>query len=140
MKERFAQAHMKAAYIYADLSYCKKRKVGCIIVKNNRIISIGINGTEPGTCNCCEDEFGNTKSTVIHAEDNAIRKLEHNPEELEGSSLFVTYSPCIPCITKCIKYKIKEVYYNTLPTKQEEMDFLTQSGIDSYYLLSKNIK
>ena len=98
MQYRYAYAHMKVAQIYAELSHCKKRKVGCIIVTNSNHIVIGYNGTEPNTCNCCEDSSGNTLSTVIHAEHSAIRKLEHLPEELVGASVFVTYSPCIPCI------------------------------------------
>lgn len=134
MKERIALAHMRAALVYADLSYCKKRKVGCIIVKDDRVISIGYNGTEPGACNCCEDEFGNTLPNVIHAEHNAIKKLKDSPDELAGSSLFVTYGPCIPCITLCKQYNIKEIYFGTMPTKKEELDFLNQIGIDAYYL------
>ena len=117
----------------------KNAKLG-VLFKDDRIISIGYNGTEPGECNCCEDIDGNTLPTVIHAEHNAIKKLEHSPTELKGSSIFVTYGPCIPCVSLCMKYKIKELYFGTMPTKEEELDFLSKSGIDMYYLPIKNNK
>ncbi|MGZ8890255.1 MAG: deaminase [Nitrososphaeraceae archaeon] len=134
MKERHTHAHMRAALVYANLSYCDNRKVGSVIVKNNSIIAIGYNGTPPNTCNCCEDEFGNTLPEVIHAEHNAIKKLEHDPSSLEGSIVFVTYGPCINCIQLMQQYKIKSVYYGTHPTKQEEIHFLEESGMEMNFL------
>lgn len=140
MKECYANAHMRVALIYADLSHCKKRKVGCVIVTTNNDIVIGYNGTPPNTCNHCEDKYGNTLPHVIHAEHNAIKKLEHRPELLRGSSVFVTYGTCIQCTELLIKYEVKELYYGAMQTKQEEIDFLNQSGIKGYYLPIEHLK
>lgn len=140
MKERIASAHMRSAFIYADLSYCERRKVGCVIVKNDRIISIGYNGTPSGWDNCCEDkqymttdapvvldpktvieqwphedEIGRyrlvTKPEVNHAELNAIAKLAASNESGQGASVFITHSPCIDCARLLSTIGIKEVYY-----------------------------
>lgn len=111
MKQREALAHMRSAFNYADLSHCERKKVGCVIVKENRIISIGYNGTPPGWDNCCEDEDGNTKPVVIHAEKNAIGKLAQSHESGNGASAFVTCSPCVDCADLLSVSGIKEIYY-----------------------------
>lgn len=111
MKERYKKAHMKAAFVYADLSYCVKRKVGCIAVKNDTVVAFGFNGTEPGEPNCCEDKDGNTHSGVVHAEENMIRKLERDGISPDGVSVFVTKVPCEKCAQRIIDYKIPEVFY-----------------------------
>ena len=112
MKKRYAEAHMKVAYLYAELSYCERRKVGCVIVKDDRIISIGYNGTMSGWSNCCEDEHGKTKPEVSHAEENAITKLAASTESGEGASVFVTTAPCLPCSKMLANMKVNEVYYS----------------------------
>lgn len=111
MKEKEARAHMLSAYNYADLSYCIRKKVGCVIVKDNRIISIGYNGTPPGWDNCCETEDGKSKPEVIHAELNAIGKLAKSTESGKGASVFVTCEPCIECAVLISVSGIAEVYY-----------------------------
>lgn len=118
MKERQSKAHMRAAQVYADLSYCNRLKVGCVIVKDHRIISIGYNGTPPGADNRCEDENNVTYDSVIHAEDNAIRKLEQSPETGDGASLFVTTAPCFLCAGLILNAGVREVFYN-IPYKNE---------------------
>jgi dCMP deaminase len=131
MKLRQRYAHMKAAYVYADLSYCDRRKVGCVIVKDDRIISIGYNGTPPGHNNCCEDSEGNTLSTVIHAEANAINKLKQDfPDMLEGSTCFVTTVPCPECAKLIIDAKITAVsYVERRRTKPDGVEQLEKHGI-----------
>lgn len=137
MKKRYIQAHMSAAEVYAQLSSCKRKQVGCVIVKHeitgDRIISIGYNGTVPGECNTCEDEKGNTLPHVIHAEDNALKKLTYNDDSLYGSSLFVTLEPCINCAKLIIRAKISVVYYrqlrNTTSLSQEGVRYLQDNGV-----------
>lgn len=111
MKEKEVLAHMRSAFNYAELSHCERKKVGCVIVKENRIISIGYNGTPPKWDNCCEDENGNTKPEVIHAEKNAIAKLARSHESGENASMFLTCSPCIDCAVLLATSGIREVYY-----------------------------
>jgi dCMP deaminase len=111
MKEKFIQAHMKAAFVYADLSHCKKRKVGCVIVKEDSILSFGYNGTPAGEDNCCEDEFGITKPNVKHAEYNAIKKLKQHNIQADGAAIIITKIPCIKCAYKIIKARITSVYW-----------------------------
>lgn len=111
MKYKIALAHMHSAFNYAELSYCEKKKVGCVIVKENRIISIGYNGTPPGWANCCEDKDGKTLPHVYHAEANAIAKLACSPESGENASVFITCSPCIDCAKLLAQIGVKEVYY-----------------------------
>jgi dCMP deaminase len=129
MKERHSKAHMRAAQIYADLSYCNKRKVGCVVVKNDRIISIGYNGTPSGADNQCEDASGHTFDTVIHAEDNAIRKLEQSPETGDGAVLFVTTAPCIECAFLIFNFGIREVYYNDAFKNEKGIQYLQDKGV-----------
>lgn len=131
MKTRQRHAHMRAAYVYADLSYCDRRKVGCVIVKDNRIVSIGYNGTPPGHDNCCEDANGITKPEVIHAEANAINKLKDDfPDLLEGSTCFVTTVPCPPCAQLIINAKVADVVYvENRRTKSDGVNQLLENGI-----------
>lgn len=111
MKTALARAYMKTAYNFAELSYCVRRKVGCVIVKDDRIISIGYNGTPPGWENCCEDENNKTLPHVIHAEANAIAKLAKTEGGGIGSTVFVTTAPCIECAKQLATIGIKELYY-----------------------------
>lgn len=134
MKDKEKIAYMEMAYIVSKLSSCKRRQVGSVIVTTNNYIVIGFNGTPPNWDNCCEDGNGFTLPYVIHAEHNALKKLEYMPEELIGSSVFVSYCPCIDCAKKLAEANIKELFYSVMPTRQEEIDFLKTCGFKSYYL------
>lgn len=101
---------MKASQVYAELSYCKRRKVGCVIVEGDSIASYGYNGTPAGEDNECEDETFTTKPNVVHAEMNALKKLAHR-ESGEDMILFVTTCPCPECAQAIIDFRIPEVYY-----------------------------
>lgn len=125
MKERMLLAHMKAAYVYADLSYCERRRVGCVVVDGDRIVSIGYNGTPPGEDNVCEID-GVTKTSVIHAEDNALRKLNYNAT---GMIMFVTTAPCIHCAKLIIPSGITAVYYDDLYKNTLGLELLQQHDI-----------
>lgn len=118
---------MNAARVYADLSYCNRSKVGCVIVKDDRIISIGYNGTPPGADNTCEDADGNTKPDVIHAEHNALLKL--GPGEAAGSTVFVTYSPCKACAQMIVDAEVANVVYDTAYRLPDGVIHLEQHGI-----------
>ena len=137
MKPRYCLAHMKTAYVYAELSYCKKHQVGCVIVKENRIISIGFNGTPPGWENNCEDENGKTRPEVYHAEANAIAKLAKSVESGKDASLFVTTMPCFDCAKLISQTGIKEVFYSEPYKNTEGIEFLKKCNI-AIHILSKN--
>lgn len=132
MKQRYVQAHMKVAYVYANLSYCERRKVGCVIVKDDRIISIGYNGTPTGWDNCCEDSNNNTKPEVIHAEANAIAKLAKIDGGGFGASVFTTSAPCYDCAKQLGVIKIKDLYYCEEYRITDGIDFLERCGIIVY--------
>lgn len=133
---------MQSAFTYAELSHCNRKKVGCVVVKDNRIISIGYNGTPPGWDNCCEDENNRTKPEVIHAEVNAIAKLAKSNESGEGASVFITCSPCIDCAMLLAATNVKEVYYaedyaaarSAAKGEKTGVDHLAACNIPSYYL------
>lgn len=129
MKEKYKIAHMKAAHVYAELSYCKRKQVGCVIVKGDRIISIGYNGTPEGWDNTCEDKDGTTLPEVLHAELNAIGKLAEDDGGGRNASLFVTISPCLPCAVLIKRAGIKEVYYYEEYRTSEGIEFLRKCGI-----------
>ena len=128
MKPRQAHAHMKAAYVYASLSYHERRRVGCVIVKNDTIIAIGYNGTPSGEDNCCEDEHGKTLPSVIHAEDNAIRKLDPDTD-LIGAIMFVTTAPCDRCCELILDAGIGHVIYDDLYRCAEYVQYLRDKGV-----------
>ena len=120
---------MKAAYVYAEGSYCVRRKVGCVIVKDNNPIAIGFNGTPPGADNVCEDIHGNTKDDVIHAEDNALRKLNGKEEDLSTACVFVTTAPCERCAEKLMLAGIRTVYYSETYRCEKGIKLLQDNGI-----------
>jgi dCMP deaminase len=133
MKEKFKQAYMKTAQTFAELSHAKRLKVGCIIVKDDRIISIGYNGMPAGWSNICEDitEEGElkTKPEVLHAESNAIAKLAKSSESGQGATLFVTHSPCLECAKLIYQSGIAMVIYNDLYRNKSGLTFLEKSGL-----------
>lgn len=130
MKLRQRLAHMRAAYVYAGLSYCKRLKVGCVIVKNNRLISIGYNGTPPDTDNCCEDQYNNTKPDVRHAEFNALDKLKQCNEDLSTAELFVTTCPCLSCAMLIVSLGIRSVVFDGQYRSQAGIDYLVDNGVN----------
>jgi dCMP deaminase len=122
VKDKHKLAHMKAAFAYAECSTAVRLQVGCVIVKDNRVISIGYNGMPSGWTNECETQFmtGNgtadhveliTKPEVLHAESNAIAKLARCSESGEGASAFITHQPCMECAKLLYQSGIKQVYY-----------------------------
>lgn len=133
MKLRQLKAYMKAAYVFADLSYCERKKVGCVVVKDDRIISLGYNGTPAGEDNCCEHTIVTnsgesllvTNPNVIHAEYNALKKLENSPEIVTDDTIvFVTMAPCPSCAEKIVKNQIKHVYYDELYRSADGIEYL----------------
>lgn len=103
--------YLRMAKIWSENSYCKRRKVGALIVKNKMIISDGYNGTPSGFENKCEDEDNNTKPYVLHAEANAITKVAKSNNSSEGSTLYITSSPCLECAKLIIQAGIAKVVY-----------------------------
>ena len=125
--------YMSMAKLISTQSTCKRRQVGCVIVLPTNQLLIGYNGTPPGWDNCCEDEHGFTLSHVLHAEHNAIEKAT-DPKILKGSSVFVSYGPCVSCCELLNRYNIKELFYAELPTKYVEILHLEQCNFASYHL------
>jgi dCMP deaminase len=111
VKRKFVEYFMDVAELTAILSGAKRLQVGCVIVKDRRILSLGYNGTPPGYDNCCEGEDGRTKPEVIHAEANAILKLAASTESAHGSVMFVTHAPCIECAKMIISCGISDIIY-----------------------------
>ncbi len=118
------------AEIWAQNSYCKRRKVGALLVKDRMIISDGYNGTPSGFENICEDENGVTKPYVLHAEANAITKVAKSGNSSEGATLFVTASPCMECAKLIIQSGIKRVVYRDAYRLQDGVELLRRAGIE----------
>jgi dCMP deaminase len=110
-QEQFDRRYLEMATIWAKNSYCIRRQVGALIVKGRMIISDGYNGTPSGFENICEDEEGKTKAYVLHAEANAITKVAKSNNSSEGSTLYITASPCVECAKLIIQAGIKRVVY-----------------------------
>jgi len=134
MKNKLIITHMRAAFLYANLSHCERRKVGCVIVKNDSIIAIGYNGTPSGDDNCCELDSGSTKPTVIHAEDNALRKLTKGSESAKDAIAFVTTAPCSLCAPRLVDAGVKAVYYVDLYRCEEGIKYLESKGVTTTQL------
>lgn len=125
--------YMHIAQIASQRSYAVRLKVGCVIVKNNAIISIGWNGMPTGYDNCCETEVDGklvTRPEVQHAELNAISKLAYNGFSSCGASIFITHSPCIHCALLIQKCGIEHVYYHEIYRDDSGIRFLKRAGID----------
>lgn len=121
--------YMRMAAIWAENSYCKRRKVGALLVKDKMIISDGFNGTPAGFENVCEDENGITYPYVLHAEANAITKVARSNNSSEGATLYVTSSPCIECSKLIIQAGIKRVVFAEHYRLQDGLDLLRKAGI-----------
>lgn len=126
--------YLRMARIWAENSYCKRRQVGALVVKDKMIISDGYNGTPSGFENICEDESGVTKPYVLHAEANAITKLARSGNNSEGSTLYVTASPCIECAKLIIQAGIRRVVYAEKYRLTEGIDLLTRAGVEVEYI------
>ena len=124
------ERYLRMAGIWAENSYCRRRKVGALVVKDKMIISDGYNGTPSGFENVCEDENDVTKSYVLHAEANAITKLARSSNNSEGSTLYVTAAPCIECAKLIIQAGIKRVVYGETYRLDEGVRLLQWAGIE----------
>lgn len=133
-QEILDKRYLRMATIWAENSYCVRRKVGAIIVKNQMIISDGYNGTPSGFENVCEDENGLTKPYVLHAEANAITKVARSNNSSDGATLYVTASPCLECAKLIIQSGIRRVVYNELYRISDVIDLLERAGIDCVHL------
>lgn len=126
--------YLRMAQIWAENSYCERRKVGALVVKEKMIISDGYNGTPSGFENVCEDENQLTKPYVLHAEANAITKLARSSNNSDGSTLYVTASPCIECAKLIIQAGIRRVVYGENYRLNDGINLLKRAGIDVVYL------
>lgn len=127
---QFDKSYLDMAQVWSKNSYCKRRQVGALIVKNKMIISDGYNGTPSGFENVCEDEDGITKPYVLHAEANAITKVAKSGNSSEGATMYVTTAPCIECSKLIIQAGIKRLVYRDNYRKTEGIDLLKRVGIE----------
>lgn len=121
--------YLRMARIWSENSYCKRRQVGALIVKDKSIISDGYNGTPSGFENLCEDENDKTKPYVLHAEANAITKVAKSSNSSDGATLYVTASPCIECAKLIIQAGIIRVVYSELYRCCDGIELLEKAGI-----------
>ncbi len=131
---KFDQRYLEMARIWAKNSYCTRRQVGALVVKNNMIISDGYNGTPSGFENVCEDNNGVTKPYVLHAEANAITKLARSNNNSDGATIYITASPCIECAKLIIQAGIKRVVYGEKYRLMDGIELLERAGIEVVYL------
>lgn len=133
-QEIIDKRYLRMSAIWAENSYCNRRKVGAIIVKNQMIISDGYNGTPAGFENICEDEQGLTKPYVLHAEANAITKVARSNNSSDGATLYVTASPCLECAKLIIQSGIKRVVFNELYRITDGLDILKRAGVECVHI------
>ena len=147
MKQKFIDAHMKAAEVYSQLSSAQRLQVGCVVVKDNTIIGIGYNGMPAGWTNDCEEvvdvdpsdpryDFNNftkelkTKPEVMHAETNSLAKIARSTNSSEGAALFVTHAPCLDCAKIIHQAGINSVYYRNTYRSTDGIEFLEKCNIN----------
>ena len=133
-QKKYDIAYLKMAKEWAKLSYCHRRQVGALIVKDKMIISDGYNGTPTGFENICEDEENNTKWYVLHAEANAIMKVAASTQSCEGATLYITLSPCKECSKLIFQSGIKRVVYIVEYKDKTGIDFLKKSGLEIVHI------
>ena len=134
MKEKqvkYDKAYLKMALEWGELSYCERRKVGALIVKDKMIISDGYNGTPTGFENFCEDDEGYTKWYVLHAEANAIAKVSSSTQSTNGATLYITLSPCKECCKLIFQSGIIRVVYNKEYRDSSGREFLEKAGVET---------
>lgn len=129
-QKQFDLSYLKMAQVWSENSYCVRRKVGALIVKDKMIISDGYNGTPAGFENVCENDLGQTKSYVLHAEANAITKVAKSNNSSEGATLYVTDAPCMECAKLIIQAGIRRVVYNKDYRNTEGLELLERAGIE----------
>ena len=133
-QEILDKRYLRMAAIWAENSYCIRRKVGCLLVKDKMIISDGFNGTPAGFENVCEDTDGVTKPYVLHAEANAITKVARSTNSSEGSTLYITASPCLECSKLIIQAGIRRVVFNDLYRLSDGIDLLKRAGVECVHI------
>lgn len=129
-QHKYDVAYLRMAYEWAKLSYCKRKQVGALIVKDKMIISDGYNGTPTGFENFCEDEEGYTKWYVLHAEANAISKVAGSTQSCKGATLYITLSPCKECSKLIHQAGITRLVYNIAYKDTSGLDFLERAGVE----------
>lgn len=132
-QEMLDRRYLRMATIWAENSYCKRRQVGALLVKDKMIISDGFNGTPTGFENDCETPENTSKAYVLHAEANAISKVAMSSNSSAGATLYVTDSPCIECAKLIIQSGIKRVIYGRAYRLTDGIDLLTRAGIEVVY-------
>jgi dCMP deaminase len=138
-QHRLDQRYMRMALVWAENSYCVRRQVGALLVKDKMIISDGYNGTPSGFENVCEDETNRTKPYVLHAEANAITKVARSYNSSDGATLYVTASPCIECAKLIIQAGIRRVVYGEPYHMDDGLLLLERAGIEVVYCDKKTL-
>ena len=133
-QELIDRRYLRMARIWAENSYCIRRKVGALLVKDRMIISDGYNGTPTGFENICEDDEGHSKPYVLHAEANAITKVARSNNNSDGATLYITASPCLECAKLIIQAGIIRVVYGENYRLSDGIDLLKRAGIDTVYI------
>lgn len=133
-QEALDRRYLRMARIWAENSYCRRRQVGAIIVKDKMIISDGYNGTPVGFENVCEDEDGLTKPYVLHAEANAITKVARSNNSSDGATMYITASPCLECAKLIIQSGMRRVVFSELYRITDGIDLLERAGIECVHL------
>ena len=128
-QEKYDRAYLKMAKTWGELSYCKRKKVGALIVKDRMIISDGYNGTPSGFENVCEDDENYTKWYVLHAEANAILKVAASTQSCKGATLYITLSPCKECSKLIHQSGLIRVVYSKIYKDTSGLDFLKRAGV-----------
>ncbi|UAM98082.1 dCMP deaminase family protein [Polaribacter litorisediminis] len=131
---KYDKAYLAMALEWGKLSHCKRKQVGALIVKDRMIISDGFNGTPTNFDNCCEDEEGNTKWEVLHAEANAILKVASSTQSAKNATLYITLSPCTQCSKLIHQAGIKRVVYAKDYRDSSGLNFLKKAGVEIKYL------
>ncbi|MBE6334296.1 MAG: dCMP deaminase family protein [Bacteroidales bacterium] len=126
--------YLRMAKIWGENSYCERRQVGALLVKENSIISDGFNGTPSGFENICEDDEGKTKPYVLHAEANAITKVAKSNNNSNGATIYITTSPCIECAKLIIQAGIKRVVFSEMYRCADGIELLKRAGISVDYI------
>ncbi|MDE5901817.1 MAG: dCMP deaminase family protein [Muribaculaceae bacterium] len=132
--------YLRMARIWSENSYCRRRKVGALIVKDKMIISDGYNGTPSGFDNVCEGPGGDTLPCVLHAEANAITKVARSNNSSEGATLYVTASPCMECSKLIIQAGIRRVVFSEMYRITDGLDLLHDAGVETIYLPFESIE
>ena len=139
-QEKYDRAYLRMAFEWGKLSYCERRQVGAIVVKDRMIISDGYNGTPTGFENICEDDEGYTKWYVLHAEANALSKLASSTQSSIGATLYITLSPCRECSKLIHQAGIRRVVYQEAYKDDSGLQFLERAGVELEHLpITENV-